>query len=160
MDQGEGITEEGLAQLVERFYGRVREDSDLGPIFNDAIHDWPEHLEKLTAFWSSVMLTSGRYKGQPVPAHFKHRSRLSPELFGRWLALWAETTAELMPAVAAAALQAKAGRIAESLQLALFFKLPAGTVEATDKPVKSGRQPASSGSAKERSCPMSQQAEI
>jgi len=30
-----------------------------------------------------------------------------------------------MPPDAAAALQAKAGRIAESLQLALFFKIPA-----------------------------------
>lgn len=160
MDQGESITEQGLERLVERFYARVREDPDLGPIFNDAIQDWPEHLEKLIAFWSSVMLTSGRYKGQPVPAHFKHRSRISPELFDRWLALWTETTAELMPAGAAAALQAKAGRIAESLQLALFFKLPVGTVEATDKPVQSGQQPASSGSAKKRSCPMSQQAEI
>ena len=119
-----GIDERRLEKLVESFYARVRADDALGPIFNDAINDWPEHLEKLTAFWSSVMLTSGRYKGQPVPAHRKHGERITPELFERWLSLWNSTTAELMEPEAAAALQEKAARIAESLQLALFFKLP------------------------------------
>ena len=61
----DGIDEAGLERLVHPFYARVREDAELGPIFNGAIADWPEHLARLTAFWSSVMLTSGRYKGQP-----------------------------------------------------------------------------------------------
>ena len=116
------LDETGLRTLVDRFYDRVRADAELGPIFNDAIHDWPEHLTRLTDFWHSVMLTSGRYKGQPVPAHMQHRERITPELFGRWLGLWASTTDELMTADAAAALQDKAGRIAESLQLALFYR--------------------------------------
>jgi hemoglobin len=112
---------------VTAFYARIRQDAELGPIFNDAIQDWPEHLEKLTDFWSSVMLTSGRYKGRPVPAHLKHADRITPQLFQRWLRIWAETTNELMAPEAAQALQAKAARIAESLQLAMFFKLPAPT---------------------------------
>ena len=120
---GLAMDEAGLKQLVDAFYARVRADAELGPIFNDAIHDWPEHLEKLAAFWSSVMLTSGRYKGQPLPAHMKHRDRITPDLFDRWLALWARTTDELMEPDAAAALQAKAARIAQSLQLAMFFRL-------------------------------------
>jgi len=119
----DGIDEAGLERLVHAFYARVREDAELGPIFNSAISDWPEHLGKLTAFWSSVMLTSGRYKGQPVPAHLKHRDRIDPALFRRWLALWGETARQLMTPEAAAALEAKAARIAESLQLALFFRL-------------------------------------
>lgn len=124
MDELAQIDERGLRRLVALFYERVREDADLGPIFNDAVGDWPEHLEKLTAFWSSVMLASGRYKGNPVAAHIKHRERIDPALFERWLALWAYTTAEVMPPEAATALQATAARIAESLQLAMFFKLP------------------------------------
>src|SRR5688500_2760343 len=59
----EGITEERLQALVDLFYARVRRDPMIGPVFNRAIHDWAEHLDKLQAFWSSVMLTSGRYKG-------------------------------------------------------------------------------------------------
>lgn len=119
-----GIDEDSLRELVDAFYARVRADAALGPVFDDAVQDWPEHLDRLTDFWSSVMLTSGRYKGQPVPAHKKHGDRITPALFDRWLALWAETSSELMYPDAAAALQLRAARIAESLRLALFFKLP------------------------------------
>lgn len=117
------IEEAELGQLIPLFYQRVREDAELGPVFNDAVHDWPEHLEKLVAFWSSVMLSSGRYKGNPVMAHALHKSRITPEMFERWLALWAVVTSEVMDPDAAAALQMKAERIAESLQLALFFRI-------------------------------------
>ncbi|MFA7441617.1 MAG: group III truncated hemoglobin [Sphingomonadaceae bacterium] len=123
MTGGAQIDEKGLERLVHIFYSRVRADAMIGPVFNDAIDDWPEHLEKLTAFWSSVMLASGRYKGRPMPAHLKHQQRIRPEMFERWLGLWAETTDELMTPEAAAALQEKAARIGESLQLALFFRL-------------------------------------
>ncbi len=116
------VDDAGLERLVAAFYARVRDDAELGPVFNDAVHDWPEHLATLSAFWSSVMLTSGRYKGNPMTAHLKHKDRITPALFDRWLALWARTTAETMPPAAAAALQDKANRIAESLKLALFFR--------------------------------------
>ena len=117
------LTEADLERVIPAFYARVRDDAEIGPLFNATIADWPHHLDRLVAFWSSVMLTSGRYKGQPLPAHMKHRSRISPELFDRWLALWARTSDELMQPDAAAALQEKAARIAQSLQLALFFRL-------------------------------------
>lgn len=116
------IKEADLKRLVNLFYSRVRQDPELGPVFNDAVSDWPEHLEKLADFWSSVMLTSGRYKGRPVPAHMQHQARITPAMFARWLELWRRTTEDVMPPAAAAALQAKAARIAESLQLALFWR--------------------------------------
>jgi len=117
------IDEEGLGQLVAAFYARVRQDPDLGPIFNDAIARWPEHERKLTDFWHSVMLTSGRYKGNPMMKHLIHQARITPVHFQRWLALWAETTSELMAPEDATALQAKAARIGDSLQLTLFHHL-------------------------------------
>nr|WP_089220350.1 group III truncated hemoglobin [Sphingomonas laterariae] len=124
------IDDAALGRLVDQFYARIRADDELGPIFNQAIDDWPEHLETLTAFWSSVVLTSGRYKGNPVAAHRRHHDRITPELFDRWLAIWRQTTAEMMAPDAAAALQDKANRIAESLKLALFFRLPPARAEA------------------------------
>ncbi len=66
------MTEADLQALVDRFYAKVRADDLLGPLFNRAVEDWPEHLERLGAFWSSVMLTSGRYKGSPMGAHLRH----------------------------------------------------------------------------------------
>ena len=117
----DGITEERLTALVDLFYGRVRRDPLIGPVFNDAIDDWDEHLGKLQAFWSSVMLTSGRYKGRPLPAHVKHGDRIDPASFARWLELWREATEEVLPPAAAAAMQEKAGRIAESLQMGIAY---------------------------------------
>ena len=121
MSAKSAITEEALGRLVGRFYARVRRDPLIGPVFNGAIDDWDEHLVKLQAFWSSVMLTSGRYKGRPLPAHVRHADAIRPESFERWLALWAATTAELLEPDAAAAMQDKAARIAESLQLGIAF---------------------------------------
>ena len=117
------VSEAQLEKLIPHFYGIVRTDPLLGPVFNDAVGDWPEHLDKLVAFWSSVMLTTGRYKGNPMAAHLKHGARITPEMFDRWLALWAQATNEIVPANLASALQAKAARIAESLSLGLFFRL-------------------------------------
>lgn len=111
------ITEEDIARLIPAFYARVRQDALLGPIFNGAIDDWPHHLVKLQDFWSSVMLTTGRYKGQPMAAHIRHDASLTREAFDRWLELWRQTTDELLPPATAAALQDKASRIGESLQL-------------------------------------------
>jgi hemoglobin len=117
------MTEEQLARQVDLFYTRARADALLGPVFNDAVEDWPHHLAKIQAFWSSVMLTSGRYKGSPMAAHIKHGARLTPEMFGRWLALWRETARDVFPPDEAEAIADKADRIGESLSLALFFRL-------------------------------------
>ncbi|UIJ46311.1 group III truncated hemoglobin [Sphingomonas cannabina] len=115
------ITEDDIHRLVPAFYDRIRKDAMLGPIFNGAIEDWPHHIDKLQAFWSSVMLTSGRYKGQPMTAHVRHEQHMTSENFARWLGLWRQTAAELLTAEAAAAFQDKADRIAESLQLGMQF---------------------------------------
>jgi hemoglobin len=117
------MTEHDLGLLVHRFYAKVRDDDLIGPLFNAAVGDWPEHLEKLTAFWSSVMLTTGRYKGNPVAAHLRHAAHLRPAMFDRWLDLWRDTATETLNETDAAAVIGKAERIAESLKLALFFRI-------------------------------------
>lgn len=124
MHPDKDLDDAALAALVAHFYARVRQDAQLGPLFNAAIADWPEHLHKLAAFWSSVMLTSGRYKGQPLPAHLRHQAQITPDMFARWLALWEDSAAQCLPPHHAAAVIAKAHRIASSLRMALFPSLP------------------------------------
>jgi hemoglobin len=117
------LTEATIKQLVDAFYARIRRDPTLAPIFAAAIANdaWPTHLEKMYAFWSSVMLTSGRYKGDPVSAHRKITG-VQPPMFGNWLDLFEATAAELFVPGIASQFSCKARRIAESLKLALFFR--------------------------------------
>jgi len=116
----DSITEPAIAALVRRFYGKARLDPTLGPVFEEAVEDWDEHLDKLCDFWSSVMLTTGRYKGNPMAAHLKQP--IEPEFFERWLGLWRETATEIFSPAEAAQFGVKAERIAESLKLALFYR--------------------------------------
>ncbi|MGZ8281973.1 MAG: group III truncated hemoglobin [Allosphingosinicella sp.] len=117
------MTQEKIGTLIDSFYARVRLDPELGPVFNAAVHDWPGHLARLKDFWSSVMLTSGRYKGNPMAVHLRHAGSIAPEMFDRWLGLWRETAQAVMPAEEAAVFIEKAERIAESLKLGLFFRI-------------------------------------
>src|ERR1700688_4840815 len=111
-----GITEALIADLVDTFYGRVRQDPLLAPVFA-RVENWDEHLVKLRAFWSSVVLMSGRYHGQPMQAHFP--LSIEPRHFDRWLALFEQTTADVCPPAAAAIVMEKARRIADSFETAM-----------------------------------------
>jgi len=127
------LGETEIDHVVRAFYRRVRADALLGPIFDNAIGDWDHHLGKLVDFWSSVMLGSGRYKGNPMAVHLRQATHMAPAAFSRWLQLWGETTDALLGAAAAAALQEKAARIAESLGLGIAFHRDRGlTGEAAD----------------------------
>lgn len=107
--------------LVRRFYSRIRADETLGPIFEQAIgDDWEPHLQKMFSFWSSVMLMTGRYKGQPMVTHMRLKS-VEPEHFDHWLALFRETAEDTCDAETAAEFLQRAERIANSLKLGMFF---------------------------------------
>ncbi len=120
------VTEASIVVLIDRFYAAVRRDPVLAPVFESAIEDdeWPEHLATMCRFWSTVMLTSGRYSGNPVAVH-RAVSGLDRPLFEHWLALFEATTGELFTPELAASFLDKARRIATSLQLALFHRLGA-----------------------------------
>ena len=120
------VTEANIAMLVEGFYTRVLADPVLGPVFDGAISSekWPEHLATMKRFWSSVMLASGRYSGNPVAAH-KALPTLERPMFARWLALFDATANERFTSEAASQFMVKARRIAGSLELAVFHRLDA-----------------------------------
>ena len=125
------ITEDAIRTLIDRFYDKVRADPELGPIFSRAIPgDWEPHLATMRNFWSSVMLTTGRYKGNPVAKHLAVAG-IEPQLFERWLKLFSETCSEQFDENVTQAFGVKATRIAESLKLALFYRpdrpWPSGT---------------------------------
>lgn len=112
-----GLDEDTLRDLVHAFYGKVRGDSVLGPIFAARITDWGPHLERMVAFWSSVALMTGRYHGRPVPAHTP--LPVDGAHFERWLGLFRETAHEVCRPSGAAHVIERAERIARSLRIAV-----------------------------------------
>jgi hemoglobin len=112
------ITEPMIRDLVHAFYADVRRDPLIGPIFAHHIESWDEHLEKLVAFWSSVTLMTGRYKGRPMAAHIA-MPEISRPHFERWLALFRVRARDVCPPQAAAVFIERAERIAESLHLGI-----------------------------------------
>ena len=110
-----GLDDIVLERLVRAFYAAAREDAMIGPLF-DGVHDWEAHIAKITTFWSSVALMSGRYHGQPLPAHIP--LALQKQHFGRWLALFEKTVGEVCSPAAVPYLMEKARRIAQSLEFA------------------------------------------
>lgn len=114
------VTEDDIARLVDHFYGLVRDDADLGPIFAAKIADWGPHLTTMRDFWSSVMRKTGRFHGQPMPKHAALVPLVTPRHFEVWLALFRQAAAEVCTPAAAAAFIDRAERIAQSLQLGMY----------------------------------------
>lgn len=109
-----GLDEAMIETLVHGFYDRIRADAVLGPIFAAHVRDWAPHLRQMTAFWSSVALTSGRYQGNPMQKH--QPLPIGPAHFAHWLMIFEATARDLCPPAAAEHLILRARRIAASLE--------------------------------------------
>lgn len=107
-----------IRAIVDTFYARVRADALLGPVFEAAVEDWPSHLDKLCAFWSSVTMMTGSYKGQPMQAHLRLPG-LSDDHFRRWIDLFGETVRDLCTPEQAGVFMTRAARIADSFRFGI-----------------------------------------
>ena len=112
-----GIDETMIEQLVRGFYARIRADELLGPIFAARIQDWEPHLQRMCAFWSSVVLSSGVYAGQPMRMHLP--LPVDARHFDHWLHLFEQTARELFREPVAWYFIERAQRIARSLELGI-----------------------------------------
>lgn len=89
------MSEQAIARLVDTFYDRARADDLLGPVLDDAIHDWPEHLAIFRAFWERTLLGTGAPgRGHPFAAHA--HLPVEPEHFDRWLDLFRTAARETL----------------------------------------------------------------
>lgn len=98
--------------LVDTFYGKVRQDELLGPIFASVITgDWQPHLDTMYRFWQSVLLKEPTYNGAPFPPHVK--LPIGKEHFDRWLMLWRATVDDFFDGELAEEARWRAGKMAE-----------------------------------------------
>jgi len=110
-----GVDAEYIGDFVERFYGKIRDDALLGPIFAERIQDWPLHLGRMKEFWRSVLHASGEFSGNPMIKHIVIPG-LEERHFAHWLQLFYATLREQEPTDAATRMVAERARmIADSL---------------------------------------------
>lgn len=125
----ENLDETMIHRVVHGFYGEIRRDDLLGPIFNGAIqpHEWPHHLEKMCDFWSATLLRTSRYSGRPLPPHLALPG-LRELHFRRWLMLFRATVRRICQPEIAALFMDRALRIAHSFRLAIAFSRGEDTI--------------------------------
>lgn len=114
------IDEALIRRLVEDFYGRVRQDEEIGPIFARIVADWPSHLDTMVDFWSAVTKVSSRFSGQPMRKHLAIPD-LDARHFARWLVLFRVSAHQVAAPEVAAIFIDRAERIADSLQQGISF---------------------------------------
>lgn len=115
-----GIDEAMIDRLVRSFYGKVRSDALLAPVFAERIADWEPHLKRMGEFWSSVALMTGIYHGRPMEKHLP--LPVDGRHFDRWLELFRQTAREVCPAAAAEHFIERAERIAQSLEMGIAVR--------------------------------------
>lgn len=108
----EGV--EDITLLVNAFYDKIRKDDLLAPVFNTIIKDWEPHLEKMVQFWSTLLLYTRTYKGDPLPSHLP--LKVEKVHFDRWLFLFDETIDELFIGEIAANAKKRAFSIARIMK--------------------------------------------
>ena len=86
--RGDLASRDDIVRLVDGFYGRVRVDSTLGPIFDGVARvDWGAHLPKMYDFWESVLFGTAFFKGNPLAVHraLARKTPMTNAEFGRWV---------------------------------------------------------------------------
>lgn len=86
--------EADIRNLVNTFYGKVRQDELLAPVFETVIGDqWDHHLERMTDFWSTLLLYTKKFSDDPLTKHLP--LALIKDHFDRWLLLFQGTVDDL-----------------------------------------------------------------
>lgn len=84
------FTHHDIHTVVDRFYSRVQNDPILSVPFM-SVHDWPDHVKRLTHFWwirfGGTPYMLAQYN--PVEKHFF--AGFNNELLAHWLKLFHET---------------------------------------------------------------------
>jgi hemoglobin len=110
-----GVDADYISGFVERFYGKIRQDALLGPIFAERVQDWDLHLGRMKGFWRSVLHASGEFAGNPMVKHIAIPG-LEERHFAHWLGLFYDTLREEEPDGEATRMVAERARmIADSL---------------------------------------------
>jgi hemoglobin len=110
---------EDIQVFVNGFYGKVRENEKLAPVFASRIKDeeWPAHLQRMYAFWNAILFAETGFNGNPMQKHMT--LPIERTHFDQWLALFYETIDETFAGPKAE----EAKKRAESIAGIMNFKI-------------------------------------
>lgn len=112
------VDENSIRKLVVIFYSSVRQDSMLGPLIECSMGrretDWEDHFRVLVSFWSSILLASGHYDGNPLVARLAIPD-LVPAMLERWLTIFDLTCSKVFEPHVAIDLADRGERMARTL---------------------------------------------
>lgn len=105
-----------IEATLQRFYGGVRDDNIIGPVFRRVIPEaeWSTHVARIGAFWRKVLLDEPGFNGRPMQKHVAI-GELEKHHFDRWLSLFEEACREECSPSSAEKWIARAHLIGESL---------------------------------------------
>ncbi len=109
-----------IVLLVNSFYNAVQENEILGFIFNDVAKiNWDEHLPRMYAFWTSMLLNEHLFSGNPMEKHItlSKITSMTEIQFNEWLLLFTTTVDKLFKGEIANEAKFRAGNIARLMLL-------------------------------------------
>lgn len=105
--------------FVDAFYTKIQADELLGPIFHSKIKEdqWPVHLEKMYAFWNTVLFGKAEYKGNPFSKHAT--LPVSSGHFDHWVSMLSSVIDENFQGTKADEVKWRASKMAQMFKIKL-----------------------------------------
>jgi hemoglobin len=103
-----------IETLINHFYGKIKLDELMGPIFNHIANvDWEHHLPKMYSFWEMILFDTPGYQGHPLKPHLALNAhhQINGQHFETWLALFSVAVDELFIGAKADEIKTKAKEI-------------------------------------------------
>lgn len=115
-NESRAISSEEIDATLGRFYGGVRDDPIIGPVFRNTVadEDWDTHVSRINRFWRKVLLDEPGFEGRPMQKHVA-LGVLEKHHFDRWLMLFEQACRAECSETSAAIWIARAHLIGESL---------------------------------------------
>lgn len=106
---------EGIRLMVDSFYSNARLDPLLGPVFEEAISDWQDHLPTMYQFWERLLFGFSDYEGNPFQKHLS--LPVEAKHFTAWVRIFIQIIDENFSGPKAEEAKRLARNIAGSFQL-------------------------------------------
>lgn len=111
-----------VALIIDQFYTKALVDPEISYLFKEVVQlSWDKHIPLINAFWTSILLGSGDYKGNPMVVHMELNKKkpLTRAHFERWISLWTQTVEGLYAGPKATEAISRARSIAGIMQVKL-----------------------------------------